>query len=43
MPVDSLDGENGAGILYAMEMPDRGWITFNRKNHIKQLTLHQPG
>lgn len=43
MPVDSLNGEKGSGTLYATEAPDGRWLTFNRKNHTKQLTLHKPG
>lgn len=37
MSVDSPDGENGSGTLYAAEMPNGGWITFARKSYTQQL------
>lgn len=43
MLIDSLDGENGAGTLYAMEVPGGKWLMVSRKSYIKQPTLHKLG
>lgn len=43
MPIDSVVGEHGAETLLEAEMLDGGWVTVNRRSHIKQLTLHQLG